>query len=110
MSVPPAGFQRLSGSDLPPVAGAVRTEAADPDEQALVSVLLRRRPGAPSSAGALADVTASRRGHLSHQEFAAAFVADPGDIAVVEAFAGEYGLAVLETSAARRTVRLSGTI
>ena len=45
---------------------------------------------------------------LSREEFAATYGADPADLAKVEAFAGQHRLKVEESSAARRTVRLSG--
>lgn len=46
--------------------------------------------------------------YLSREEFAATYGADPEDLAKVEAFASEDGLEVVESSPARRTVRLAG--
>jgi len=46
--------------------------------------------------------------YLSREEFAAAYGADAPDLARVETFAREHGLEVIESSAARRTVRLAG--
>ncbi|HMC70649.1 MAG TPA: protease pro-enzyme activation domain-containing protein, partial [Mycobacteriales bacterium] len=45
---------------------------------------------------------------LSREEFAAAYGADPDDIARVEAFARQHDLEVIEASQPRRTVRLAG--
>jgi kumamolisin len=45
---------------------------------------------------------------LSREAFAAAYAADPADIGTVEAFARQHGLRVVESSAARRTVRVAG--
>ncbi len=47
---------------------------------------------------------------MSREEFAAAYGADLADIARVQAFANEHGLAVEETSVPRRTVVLAGTV
>ena len=46
--------------------------------------------------------------YLSREEFAATYGADAADLARVEVFAREHGLGVIESSAARRTVRLAG--
>lgn len=79
-------------------------QAIDPETQIDVSVLVRpRRP--------LAELEArpgAAQVPLSREAFAAAYGADPADLAKVEAFAREHGLKVLETSAPRRTVRLAG--
>jgi kumamolisin len=44
------------------------------------------------------------------EDFAALHGADPADIALIEAFAHDYGLTVTESSAAKRSVALSGTV
>ncbi|HTQ61160.1 MAG TPA: S53 family peptidase [Candidatus Solibacter sp.] len=49
------------------------------------------------------------RTYLTHEEHAARHGADPADIAKVEAFAQENGLSVVTSSAAQRSVILSGT-
>ena len=49
-------------------------------------------------------------GHLSREEFAAAYGAGEGDLERVDAFAQENGLSVIEREPARRTVRLEGTV
>jgi kumamolisin len=56
------------------------------------------------------DAAATSGTHLSRDEFAKRFAADPQDIAKVEAFAAQYGLRVVEESAARAMVRVSGTV
>jgi len=48
--------------------------------------------------------------HLSREEFAQQFGAEPADINVVRQFADAHGLAVVEEDAPRRTVVLSGTV
>jgi len=56
----------------------------------------------------LNQAAAGRQQYLSREEFAAAYGADAADLAKVEAFAHQHGLRVVESSAARRTVRLAG--
>ncbi len=109
MAEPPVGYVRIEGTNRSPVPEARRVGPADPDERLLVSVRLRRRSGAP----ALPDpsqAVAPVGGSLSREEFAATYGADPADIARVEAFASQHGLAVEETSVPRRTVVLAGTV
>jgi kumamolisin len=76
----------------------------DPDERIEVSVIVRpRRP--------LEDLDArlgQGQPYLTREEFAASYGADPADLAKVEAFAHKHGLKVVESSEARRTVRLAG--
>ncbi len=101
----------LTGSERQPMRGARSVGKADPSERLEVSVLLRFR-----GSDALKDrVSKLARGeqagrHLSREEFAQQFGADPADIAVVRQFANAHGLVVVEEDAARRTVVLSGTV
>src|SRR5207249_4468774 len=74
------------------------------------------RAGARGSRAAARDAmsAASRlpehRRYVSREEFALGHGADPADMAKVEAFAREHSLTVVEASAAKRTIRLAGTI
>jgi kumamolisin len=99
----PVGYMRVEGTRRSPMPGATRIGPGDPNERVSVSVRLRRRPGAPQ----LPEAGSAAR--LSHEEFAASYGADPGDIAQVTTFADEHGLTVEETSIVRRTVTLAGT-
>jgi kumamolisin len=73
----------------------------DPDERVEVSMIVRpRRP--------LAELEARLDRPMTREEFAASYGADPADLSQVEAFARTHGLVVLESSAARRTVRVAG--
>jgi kumamolisin len=83
--------------------------SADPAEQVSVSILLRRRVGAPALPD-LSQARASTGGAMSREQFAGTYGADPADIERIETFAGEHGLAVAETSIPRRTVVLHGTV
>jgi len=49
-----------------------------------------------------------KRRYLTHEQYTTDHGADPADLAKVEAFAQRHGLVVVETSAARRSVFLSG--
>jgi kumamolisin len=91
--------------------GARAVGKADPAERLEATLLLRRRADVELeqrirrlSAG---DMTA---GHLTREEFARQFGADPHDIAAVRRFAEAHGLAVAHEDAARRSVILSGTV
>jgi len=108
MAESPGGYQRLEGSVRSPMPGAIRVGPADPGERASASVCVRRRPDAP----AVRDFSQPSRQpvHLTHDEFAAAYGADPADIARIEEFALEHGLTVEESSIPRRTVVLAGTV
>jgi kumamolisin len=99
----------IAGSQRRPMAGAQATGPADPKETVDVTVLLRRRAAADFERMA-SDAGATPGTHLSRDEFSKRFGADPKDIAKVKAFATQYGLSVIEESAARRMVRLSGTV
>lgn len=75
-----------------------------PKERITVTVVLRRKGGEPS----LPQTGAGAR-YLSRERFAELHGADPKDIKLVEEFAKKYDLSVVEKSAAKRRVMLSGT-
>jgi kumamolisin len=101
----------LVGSERQPLQGARSVGKADPSERLEVTVLVRR--GASDklkermSKLAAGDKSA---GHVTREEFAAEYGADPADIAAVKTFANTHGLAVVQEHAGRRTVILSGTV
>ncbi len=101
----------VAGSERAPFAGARSTGAVCKDERFEVTVRVRRRTPMRSLAGdALhADALPSARRYLTREEYAANHAADPADLDKVEAFARAHGLAVVDRSAARRSVFLSGT-
>jgi kumamolisin len=72
---------------------------ADPNERLSVTLRVRSKHASPPLPG-----------HLSREEFAAAYGAGEGDLERVDAFAQEYGLTVVERDPARRSVRLEGTV
>jgi kumamolisin len=81
------------------------------DERIEVSVLVRPAPGQRDLAvsDALVDKPPAQREYLSRDEFAQRHGAAAEDIAKVAEFAKAHGLAIVDSSLARRTIVLSGT-
>ena len=80
------------------------------DERFEVTVRIRRK--APLLASAVSVEPGGKletRQYLTREQYAASHGADDADIAKVAEFARQAGLAVVDTSAARRSVFLSGT-
>jgi kumamolisin len=103
----------LAGSERAELPGAQALGPASADELLQVTVVLRG--GASSDQGhadaqALLEKAPREREHLTREEFAAKRGALPADIEKVVEFAREFGLAVVESNAAQRTVKLSGTV
>lgn len=94
----------VRGSERKPMAGAHEVAPVNPEEEVQVTVVLRRRVATPTVAEHPA-----RRAYRSREEYGAIHGADPNDIAQLEAFAHEYGLTVVSTNPAARTVVLSGS-
>jgi kumamolisin len=93
-------------------AGQCATGVPDPSARMEATILVRRRPHA-ARLGAAKNIAAILRGEapaLSREEAAASLGADPDDLELVTSFAKSHGLGVLEASAAKRTVRVSGTV
>jgi kumamolisin len=101
----------LEGSQRASFAGTRDVGPADGDERLQVSVLLRRR-NAAELAGRVRRLQAGdkRAGHLSRQNFAASYGADPAEAAAVASFAQAHALTVVSEDLARRTVVLAGTV
>ncbi|MFI5184713.1 MAG: protease pro-enzyme activation domain-containing protein, partial [Vicinamibacteria bacterium] len=101
----------LPGSEKAALAGTKGAGKLNPNARFEVTVRVR----APESRRRNADLEAaastapSRRTPLSREEFAARFGAAREDLQRIEEFAHEQGLDVVSSSAAQRTVRLSGT-
>lgn len=88
------------------VPGSTRTRppgefvaVSDPKERLTVTVIVRSK-----------HTSKPLPGHLSREEFAAAYGAGESDLDRVAAFAQENGLQVVERDPARRMVRLAGTV
>jgi kumamolisin len=95
----------LPGSESrPPPHGAELLGPVDSNERIEVSVLVRPRHPLDDI-----DARLSRaQPYLSREEFAATYGADARDMARLVDFARQHGLEVVESSPARRTIRLSG--
>ncbi len=108
----PKSHVPLSGSERQPLPGARATGPVDPNERFEISLLLRSQQPDADLDKLAADIGAMEpraKHHMSRDDFARSAGAVEADIAAVEAFAHENGLDVVEVSAARRTVVLSGT-
>ncbi|MDE2365972.1 MAG: S8/S53 family peptidase [Betaproteobacteria bacterium] len=101
----------VKGSERIPLHGAHTVGPVPDDERFEVTVRVRRKMPLESAAmgGFHSDQMPGKRRYLTHEQYATAHGADPADLAKVEAFAKSHGLVVVETSAARRSVFLSGT-
>jgi kumamolisin len=101
----------IRGSERAPLPGAREVGPADPNEIVDVTIRLRPRSGAkPIVDPSEFSKPVQKRTILSRKQFEQAHGADPQSIARVEAFAHDHKLKVKETSAARRTVILSGPV
>jgi kumamolisin len=100
------------GSERPVPSDARLVGPADTNERLTVSVEVRRRPDGPPLPD-LAALGAQRprdRKRIDRVALAASYGADSDDLAKVTEFATHHHLTVEESSADRRTVRLSGTV
>ena len=98
----------LSSSKRTPMPGARAVGPVDPDERLEVTVRVRSRAKTPL-AGLLAGADGKRR-TMTREQFEKAHGASPADLKKVAQFAKQHGLVVVEASAARRSVVLSGTV
>lgn len=89
----------IPGSERFMLAGAQVLGDADPSERATVTVRVR-----PKSA------SAPPPGSMTREAFEAAYGADTGDLERIAAFARSSGLQAIESSAARRSVVLGGSV
>ena len=101
----------IPGSERTPLPDAQPLHTPLPDERLEVTVRLRPKTPLPeaSDSGALADVPPQQRTYLSREALEHHYGADPQDIKQVADFARAHGLVVVQSSAAQRSVLLSGT-
>jgi len=102
----------LPGSERSARLGSRVVGAPDPNQQIKISVRVRPRQSLQNLAAAneLNATPPHLRKYMSREQFAASYGANPEDLAKVEAFGHQHNLTVIETSQARRTVVLSGTV
>jgi kumamolisin len=107
-----ASTDRISipGSERKFAADHTRVDEVDEQERTTVTLYLRDRASLGDDAAKELRPAASGQRRLTREEWAETHGASEEDIAAVRAFAAEHGLAVEEESAARRILRLSGTL
>ena len=106
-----AGYVSLPGSERQPLPQASVIGPTDPNERLEVTVRVRRRQPVPTAQiEAMAGQLPAERQYLTEREYEQQFGADLQDLEAVAAFAQGHGLQVVEKSAARRSVVLSGTV
>ena len=96
----------IAGS-APQHEGSTQLGALSRDQNLTVSIVLRRRPDGANTAELLLSGQAKP---LSREEALQQTAADPQELAAVEAFARDYCLRVLEADAAKRIVKVSGSV
>lgn len=107
----PMNRATVRGSERISLSGAQAVGLVPNDERFEVTVRVRRKTALQSMVanGFHADRLPAKRRYLTREQYAAGHGADPADLAKVADFAQAHGLVVVETSAARRSVFLSGT-
>ena len=105
-------YKTIKGSERRPGPTAKLLGPADAAETFTVTIVLRRRTDGPPLPALEHFLSAppEERQRMAPDEFAAKYGASPDDIAKVVQFASAEGLKVVETSAERRTVILSGNV
>ena len=102
----------LEGSTRDAPSGASWVGPVDPDETVELTAYLRRRPFRTpivSHPGFGTTHPADRR-YIPHEEFAESFGGDPDDAAAIRNVVSQWGVHVVETDLARRSLRLSGSL
>jgi kumamolisin len=103
----------LQGSHREPVAGAKPVGAVDLKEQAHVTLRLARKTSQKEIDRLVDDVASqpiAKRKYLTQNELAELHGASADSIAKVDAFAHAHNLTVVETSPAKRIVKLRGSL
>jgi kumamolisin len=101
----------LAGSKRSPMRGAREIGPANPSEKIEVTIRLRSRAGKkPAVTADNFKQPLGQRKILTRDEYEQSHGADPHGISLIESFAREHGLTVIEKSPGRRTVILSGTV
>ena len=92
-------------------AGHQKLEKAPDTQRITATLILRRRQGseAMKDLAYFQTTPASARRQVSHKDFAGTYGADISELLAVASFAHSSGLKVVESDAARRSVKVSGT-
>ena len=109
---PTRSHRLIKGSTRHIAFRAKRIADANPKEIVKVSIIMRRKPGAPDlpDQDYWSKTPPGQRTFLSREDFGKLYGADPKDVATLRKFARTNKLKVVETSLVRRTVVLSGTV
>lgn len=99
----------LEASQLSVTAGPEGHEAASPSAHAEATILIRRRPDARID-DRVEKIMRGEAPSMPREAAEESLSADPEDLRRVAEFAASAGLSVIETSAARRSVRVMGTV
>jgi kumamolisin len=99
----------LKGSQRQPVATAVSTGAAHPDERLEVTLVLRVTD-APTLQARTKDVIAGTAKPMSRSEYQASHASADSDVALISTFAQQHGLVVVSVQTEAHRVILSGTV
>ena len=109
----PKKYQAVPGSHRTAPAGSKIVGELDPNDRLTITLHVRR-PGASENLHAQtlkqSKLLPAKRKYLTRGQFAAMHGAEPADVAKITAFAHEHGLTVVESSRAKRSVKLSGTV
>jgi kumamolisin len=103
----------LPGSERKAIAGAKAPRVAKDHQLIQVTVRIRGRKPSAKDARALMHMGTklpAKRKYLTREEFTRRYGGDAADLAKVDAFAHEHGLTVVRSSAAHRSVTLSGAV
>jgi kumamolisin len=98
---------KIPGSQPALMTGAHSLGPVPPDERIEITVRVRRKSPLQPSAY---EGKLGQRKYLTREQYAAVHGADDADIELVKSFAQQAGLVVIDSSAARRSVFLSGTV
>jgi kumamolisin len=108
----------LSGTDRVPLeasqprhglAGLRNYTDPIPSQNVDATIVVRRRPD-PGTEPRIAAILRGEAPPMSREDAAQFLHADPLDLEKVAAFAASYGLTVTESSQAKRTAKVSGTV
>ncbi len=104
----------VAGSNRPPLDGAKLLRKTDPKKSITVSMYLRTNPNMTSQArstiATLSEQPPQERRYLSKPQLGAMFGADPREMQAVEDWAKSCKLKVVEADAAKRRVKVSGSV
>jgi kumamolisin len=104
-------YTPLAGSERKLVPGSQVIGPSDPSEEVAVSIRLRSRRSSgelESHATSLGLQALGERTYLTNDEYAAAYGADPSDVAAIEAFARRHQLSLLRVDPVQRIMVISG--